>query len=119
MTYFEDDNEDECSWGTVDAKLNLILNSLVALIQEIEKMAIDLTGLQAAVANESNVVSAAVVALKNVAAEISAAVANAVALDANTQASLNSLVAQINTDVGSLANAVPVANTPANTVANT
>ena len=90
---------------TKQYKLDLILERL-------NKMAIDLTALTAAVAQDTSVEQSAITLLQALTAEVTAISAGST--DPATQTALNALVTQVNTNVTNLGAAV-AANTPTST----
>ena len=81
-----------------------LLGALSKLSSQMEKLMIDLSTLQANVANEATVISSAIVLLQGLAAQIAAL--------APTQAAIDALAADVAAKTQALADAV-VANTPA------
>ena len=81
-----------------------LMGALSKLSQQMEQIMIDLSTLQANVANESTVIDSAVVLLQGLAAQIAAL--------APTQAAIDALSADVAAKAAALAAAV-VANTPA------
>lgn len=94
--------------------LNLIMQQLTTIEGRLNKMAVDLSQLTAAVAATANVEQSAIVLIQGLAQRLSGLItANT---DPQTQSSINDLVGQLNAEVNALAtavssNPVPVANT--------
>jgi len=87
-----------------------ILTALGVQSKELQTMAVDITALQTAVANETTVDASVETLLTNLAAQI--ATLSAASTDPATQTALNGLVTTMQTNATTLAAAV-TANTPA------
>lgn len=94
---------------SIHSKLDTIIGLLNQIITQEKAMAVDLTGLQAELTNNTNQTSSIIALVNGLAAQIAALIAGGT--DATTQAAINAVITSWQANDAALAAAV-LANTP-------